>query len=222
MKPIQFLILLAMTTMLCTTASAWDEPLVNTGEGSVQQHMWVVSSPTPGYCYWDSDSISDPVFHATNADGYGNMECPDAWLVHCDNDSLVFQGSWPFIDSYFVSGAEYIVDLTCSVMLNTETRMSAGRLINSGDLDTDEHSITITYPDGSVVQVLDADPGPDQAQLDLPPGEYLVTLHVSAYQHKSPGEVIDPYAGNVWLRWEDPGVVAVTPVGWNSVKAYFR
>jgi len=222
LKPIQTLIILVTLTMLFTTASAWDDSQVVAGNGSLQQHIWINPSPTPGYCYWESDSITEPIFQASNTDGHGNMDCPYDWFVHCDNDSLVYQGTWPFIDSSAVNGAEYIVELSCSVLLNSGTRMSAGRQINSGELDTDEHFLTITYPDNTIVQVLNTDPGPNQVQLDLQPGEYLVTLHVRAYQHKTFSEVIDPYEGYVWLRWEEPGVVAATTVGWNSVKAYYR
>jgi hypothetical protein len=202
-------------------ATALESVEVLEADGRLWQHLWVAPSPTPGTCYWELAEGGGPVFHATNADGDGTLECSDPWIVHCDSDSLVFRGVWPFIDATYVTGSEYLVDLSCSVNITADTRVSAGRTV-VGNLDTDEHTLTITYPDGSILPVLPSGSGPDQAQVILQPGVYLVTLQVSAYQHKVGDEIIEPYLGHVLLRWEDPGSVAVEPVSWSSLKALFE
>ena len=201
-------------------AAALESVEVLEADGGLNQHVWISPSPTPGYCYWELAETDGPFFHATNADGYGNMDCPDPWLVHCDSDSLVFRGAWPYIDDIYVRGSEYLADLSCSVNITANTRLSAGRTV-TGNLDTDEHTLTITYPDGSILPVLPSGSGPDQAQLILQPGVYLVTLHISAYQSKSYSGNIDPYLGHVLLKWENPGSVPVEPVSWSSLKASF-
>jgi len=219
--PRRFLYLSVIALLFATQPStALESVEVLDADGRLWQHLWVAPSPTPGTCYWELAESGGPVFHATNADGEGTLECSDPWLVHCDSDSLVFRGVWPFIDMTYVTGSEYLVDLSCSVNITADTRLSAGRTV-IGNLDTDEHMLTITYPDGSILPVLPSGPGPDQAQLILQPGSYLVTVHVSAYQHKIGEENIDPYLGHVLLKWEDPGSVAVEPVSWSSFKASF-
>ena len=113
-------------------ASALESVEVLEADGGLNQHLWVSSSPTPGWCYWE-----------------------------------------------------------------------------------------LAETDGSILPILTAGSGPDQAQLILQPGVYLVTLRISAYQSKSYSGNIDPYLGHVLLKWEDPGSVAVEPVSWSSLKASF-
>jgi len=208
--------------LLPTVVSAWTGVQVAESDGLVYQHFWVVSSPTPGFCVWEKDENSEPDFHVTNADGFSNMDCENFWMAHCDSDSLAFQGVWPFIDSYFVTSAEFIVELSCTVVISDETRLVAGRLIEAGELDTDEHNLILTYPDNSVVSIFTEESGPEQIQMVLQPGEYGVTLQIHASQSKSYGGVIDPYDGSVWLHWEDSGTVAVNPLNWESIKTYYR
>jgi hypothetical protein len=214
-------ILISALMITALPAIAWEGVEVLAAEGDLQQHVFAAPSPIPGYCYWEHAETAGPVFHATNADGYGNMGCLYPWLVHCDADSLVFRGGWPLIEGTFLTGAEFIVDLSCSVNITADTRLSAGRTV-VGDLDTDEHTLTVVFPDGSILPVLPSGSGPDQANLILQPGAYLVTLHVHAYQHVITGENITPYAGHVLLKWEDPGSVAVEPVSWSSLKTLYR
>jgi len=191
-------------------------------DGLLRREVYAAPSPTPGFCYWDKAESTDPVFHATNADGYGNIDCLDPWLVHCDSDSLVFRGEWPYMNFIYLTRTSYVVSLSCSVDITAETGLTAGRGV-TGDLDIDEHTLTIDYPDGTSLPILQPGSGPDHAQLVLQPGSYRITLQVHALQSKiSGGGFISPYAGHVLLKWENPGGVAVKSVSWSSLKAAFR
>ena len=185
----------------------------------MNHNIWVSSSPTPGYCYWDNE-VPTPYFHATNADGYGNMECPHFWLAHCDSDSMTFHGTWPVIDSPYVTGAEYYVDLSCSVEITSETLLAASRT-GEGALDTDQHTLVVEYADGTDEILLEDGTGPDQHQLILLPGTYVIHLHVHAYKHKTFSQNLYPYSGYVSLKLEEPGHVAVQPITWDSLKAAY-
>ncbi len=217
----RFCILISALIIAVLPAAAWDGVEVVDSSGSLRKEIYAAPTPTPGYCYWDKDEFGGPAYHATNADGYGNTGCPSPWLVHCDNDSLVFWGTWPLIDGLYVLSSSYNVALSCSVEISVDTRLSASRAV-VGNLDIDEHTLTIGFPDGAEVQLLAPGSGPDQAQLDLPPGNYRITLTVSALQSKTTQTEIDPYEGQVLLKWEDPAGVAVEPLSWSSLKAGFR
>jgi hypothetical protein len=106
------------------------------------------------------------------------------------------------------------------VNLTEPTRLDADRTV-SGNLDVDDHALSIMYPDGTVVDLLSAGTGPDQISLDLEPGLYHVTLEVEVEQGGPVGTPVDPYDGWVRLIWEDPGV-PVSTTSWSSVKAMFR
>lgn len=215
-------ILIVMCVVPVAPALAWDGVQVLEAEGQVRQHLWVAPSPTPGYCYWDRAETSGPAFSATNADGYGNMDCPDPWLVHCDGDSLVFKGVWPLIDESYVTGSEYVVDLACEVSLTAAARLVAGCTVDAVELDVNEHTLSVTGSGGATEVILDAAAGTCEAVLVFQPGTYRIVLHVRAYEHKSNDEVVAPYFGRVFLRWEDPETVTVEPISWGSFKAVYR
>jgi hypothetical protein len=84
---------------LAWPAIALESVEVLTSAGQIREESFGVSSPTPAWCWWESDPATGPVFQATNADGYGNYDCLESWSVHCDSDSLVFRGSWSPIES---------------------------------------------------------------------------------------------------------------------------
>jgi hypothetical protein len=220
MPPIKVVLFVFALLAIEVPASAWDGVEVVVSTGLLRQEVFGAPSPTPGYCYWDKDPIAGPTFHATETDGYGNNECPYPWMVHCDNDSLAYRGIWPLIDAEYVLSSAYRVELTCSVNVTTATRLIASRSV-VGNLDDDEHSLSVFFPDGAEVPLLAPGSGPDQEQMDLEPGTYQVVLIVDAYQGTPVGTPIDPYAGSVLLQWEDPGV-AVTTTSWSSLKAVFR
>ncbi|MCP4570770.1 MAG: hypothetical protein GY838_00300 [bacterium] len=219
---IRFTLLVLACLLAAAPAVAWNGVQVYEAEGDLQQHYWVAPTPTPGYCYWDHPTSAGPVFTASHGDGSGNMGCPDPWFVHCDGDSLVFRGAWPMIDDPQVTGIEYAVDLICAVDVAAATRIRAVCTVTAGPLDTAEHSLTITHPDGTNEVLLEGGVGDCRLTRTLPPGDHLVRLRVRAYEHKSYDEVVDAYAGALSLYWEDPATVAVEPVSWSSLKAAFR
>jgi len=217
----RFLLLVFALIATALPAAAWDGVDVLDSAGLLRQEVYAAPTPTPGYCYWDKDEFAGPIFNATNADGYGNAGCSYPWLVHCDADSLVYRGSWPLIDDLYVLNSTYRVELTCSVEVTAPTRLSASRAV-TGNLEIDEHALTIVFPGGTEVLLLAAGSGPDEAQLDLQPGNYQVSLTVEAFQSTTSQTVIDPYEGHVLLKWEDPASVAVEALSWSSFKAKFR
>ncbi len=207
--------------LLAVPASAWTGIEVTEAEGLLRRESYGAPTPVPSYCYWDHEISMGPVFHATNADGDGNTGCTEPWLVHCDADSLVFRGQWPLLDDLYLLDSSYEADLNCTVVLAEESRLSARRLVISGELDTDEHLLTVTDSDGLVMEVLGVG-GPDENQILLPAGTYAVQLYVHAYKDRIYGYPIEPYFGEVVLSWEDPGTVMVDPVPWGWLKSSYR
>jgi hypothetical protein len=201
-------------------AAVWDGVQIMEASGHVKHHLWGAPTPIPSYCYWELE-IPINHFHATNTDGYGNMECPHFWLAHCDSDSLAFHGTWPVMDSPLLRSAEYLVNLSCSFTITSETLLSAHRTIDA-DLDTDLHTLVVGFSDGSEEILLGPDSGPDQAQILLLPGNYMAQLQVNANQNKIYSEDLPPYSGWVSLKWGEPGPVDTRPDTWDSIKAVYR
>ena len=221
MSLLKSVLLMSALTAMALPAFAWHGVEVLDSTGMLRQEVFAAPSPTPGYCYWDKDEFSSPVFHATNPDGYGNSDCTYPWLAHCDSDSLVYRGSWPLIEGLYVLSSAYRVELTCSIDITLPTRLSVSRTV-AGNLDIDEHALTIVFPGGAEVQLLAPGSGPDQNQLDLEVGTYQIILTVEAYQATPSGVVIDPYEGQVLIKIEDPNQVAVEALSWSSLKAAYR
>ncbi len=143
---------LALVGMAALPALAWDGATILQAQGELTHDIWLAATPTPGFCYWNSDAGAAG-FHATEADGYGNMDCPHPWLMHCDADSLAFSGSYPEIDSANVTGADYGATLACTVEFAVQTRLTALREV-AGLLSSDVHTATLTWPDGTVLPLL--------------------------------------------------------------------
>jgi hypothetical protein len=217
----RLLALLFATAFLTLPATAWEGAEVQDSVGELRLHFWADPSPTPGWCYWDSDPDGGPLFQASNADGSGNMGCTDPWFVHCDGDSLVYRGSWPYIEALYLRSAEYLVTLSCEVKIEAETRLVATRSVD-GNLDTDEHDLTLVYKDGTILPILERNGGPDEAQIILQPGTFTIILHVTAQQTTHNKRILDPYEGSVVMKLEDASGVAVENATWGAVKATFR
>jgi hypothetical protein len=212
---------LVLALALPLSAMAWDGVEVQESNGELRLHFFADPSPTPGFCYWENDPVSGPHFEADNEDGYGNIDCPHPWAAHCDGDSLVYRGSWPYYDELYLRSAEYQVTLSCKVTVLEETRLSASRSV-VGVLDSDIHTLTLVYRDGTSLPILAAGEGPDEVQIILKPGTYSVILQVIAQQATHNKRILDPYEGSVVLKWEDPAGVAVEPTSWGAIKAIFR
>ncbi len=223
MKQYLFLVPLLPILMLgAVSATAWDGVEVTAADGSVERLAYGGASPTPYACAWYHDETTAPFFHITNEEALGGETCANPWLVHCDEDSLVYYGAWPLGTSYTANSIEYNVDLTCTVTVTEPVRLRAERAGDFGSLAADEHDLTLKYPDGSSLSLFWAATGPEEMQLILAPGSYEATLHVFASHYRQSGQFIRPYAGRVRLLWEDPGVVGVEPVAWSSLKALYR
>jgi hypothetical protein len=201
-------------------AAAGDGVQITEASGRVHHHIWGSPTPVPAYCYWELE-LPTPQFHATNSDGYGNTDCPHYWLAHCDNDSLTFHGTWPVIDSPLARSAEYLVDLSCSFTVTSETLLAARRTIGA-DLDTDLHTLVIVFSDGSEEILLGQASEADQAQIVLLPGNYVAHLEVNAYRNKIFSEDLPPYSGWVSLRFGESGPVDTRQDTWDSIKAVYR
>jgi len=213
-----------ISSVLCAAALpalALDGVEVLASEGHLREESFGVGSPTPAYCWWDSDPATAPLMSASNADGYGNSGCTELWSVHCDSDSLVYRGSWVPIESMAFASSHYEVDLTCSINLTSDTQLTAGRQV-LGTLDTDEHTLAITHPDGTVELVLAAGSGPDEVVLVLEPGTYQIDLLVVAREFRGTSSGRHAYAGQVLLTWESQGPVPTKAKTWGATKALYR
>jgi len=217
----QTLILVLALIIIAMPAAALDSVEVLSATGHVKEEAFGVGSPTPAWCWWDHAPATGPLFQATNDDGYGNADCQEIWSVRCDSDSLVFRGSWLPVESFGFASSHYEVDLACSVSITAETRLQASRQV-SGALDTDEHTLTVTFPDGTVTPVLSAGSGLDEAVLVLLPGTYQIVLTVGAHEYRGTDTGRSAYAGQVLLAWETAGTVAVKDSSWGTLKAIYR
>ena len=221
MTLIRSIILIIAIIVTALPALAWDGVESELAGGYITRWFTYRSSPTPRYCDWRTPDPAGPVLQATNADGVGNNDCADQWLVHCSGDSLVYRGHWPQLDGSLVYTSHYESVLACSVNITRQTRLAASRSV-AGSLTGDIHAVTIDYPDGSSVQIFPAGPGPEPVELILDPGQYQISIVVDAYQSAKVGDTIDPYEGFIILIWQDPESVAVESTSWGSMKALFR
>ncbi len=217
----QTLMLVLALIIIAVPAAALDSVELLSGTGNVREESFGVASPTPAWCWWDHDPANGPLFQATNDDGYGNADCQEVWSVHCDSDSLVFRGSWLPVESFGFASSHYEVDLACSVNITAETRLRASRQV-SGALDTDEHTLTVTFPDGTVAPVLSGGSGLDEVAFVLLPGVYQIALTVGAHEYRGVDSGRSAYVGRVLLAWEAAGTVAVEDLSWGGLKALYR
>jgi hypothetical protein len=215
-------ILLVVTILaVALPAFAWESVEVIEADGYVTRWVTRRGTPTPGYCDWRVESPPVLSFTATNADGAGNWPCDDPWFANCDNDSLVYRGAWPAHSAANISGTNFESELTCTVNITANTGMFCTRSAE-GSLDEDTHELTLEHPGGEVVPIFEAGIGPDDVQLALGPGTYLITATIFANQTLPGGGTFGPYTGHVSVVWGDPGGVAVEAVSWSSIKATFR
>ena len=216
-KSILLVVILLATAM---PAVAYEGVEVTEADGYVTRWVTRRGTPTPGYCDWRVENPPVQSFSATNADGQGNWPCDDPWLVKCDNDSLVYRGAWPAHSAAPISGTNYESVLTCTVNITAEVGMYCTRSV-VGNLDVNDHWLTLEHPGGEEVPIFHSGPGPDEVQLVLAPGTYLVTTVIFANM-ELPGGTFSPYSGQVAVGWGDAGGVAVEPTSWSSLKAIFR
>ena len=214
-----FLPALVLLFLTSPPAVAWDGAEVLGAIEDVEHDIWGAPSPTPGFCYWTNTSDVS-AFHATEADGYGNMDCPHPWLAHADADSLALAGSFPAIEALYVTGGDYRVDLGCTLDLARRARLAARREV-TGDLSADEHTVTVIGTDGTVMPLLATSAGPDTAAVVVPPGVYEIHLHVYAYQHAVPVGRLSGYTGRVAVAWNDDETVPAEATSWGAAQSRF-
>lgn len=174
-------------------------------------------SPVPvcydAWTYASSEEVEQ--FHAGRSvvDPY----CVFAWTTHGGPDGLRYEGSWPENEQspHFWHSVWNTCALHLTLEVMEETRLSAERAV-LGDLVVNEHTITVTLPDGSDVVLL-GEGGPDQGELVLSPGTHGLRLHVDAQTRDNH----HPYTGVVSVSWV-PTHVATHHASWSEVKARFR
>lgn len=221
MNPHKTLLSVFLLMGLAMPAIALESVEVLTSTGQVREESFGVASPTPAWCWWESDPATGPVFQATNADGYGNYNCLESWSVHCDSDSLVFRGSWSPVESLGFASSHYYVDLSCSVTITADTRLCANRQV-AGALDTDEHTLAFTSADGTVTEALSIGSGVDEVAWVLLPGTYQIDLSVGAHEYRGSDFGRQAYAGDVRLVWEAIDIVAQDRSSWGKLKVLYR
>ena len=175
--------ILLVVTLLVTAlpAVAFEGVAVTEADGYITRWVTRRATPTPGYCDWRVETPPVQSFFATNGDGAGNIPCDDPWYVKCDNDSLVYQGAWPAHSAATIEGTNYESVLTCTVSITAEVGMFCTRSA-VGNLDVDDHRLTLEHPGGEVVTIFPTGPGPDDVQLVLAPGN-LHRHHDDFRQH---------------------------------------
>ena len=111
----------------------------------------------------------------------GKPALHDPWYVHCDADSLVYQGAWPAHSAVHDRGHQLRIDLTCTVNITAERRhvlLPIGRgKPGRGRI----HHLTLEHPGGEVVTF---SPGSRSGRRSAGPrpGTYLVTTIIFANQ----------------------------------------
>ncbi len=203
------------------TAVALDTVEILSSTASLREESFGSSSPTPAWCWWENDPLVPGEIQATQSDGYGNYGCLEQWFVHCDSDSLVFRGSWSAVESNNFSSSHYAVELTSTVRLTAITVLYACRQVE-GDLEDDEHILTIAAVGGDMTPLLAAGSALDEVTRAFLPGEYEVKLRVNAREVRSADAGRDAYTGQVRLVWGDQGPVAESALSWGTLKALYR
>jgi len=200
---------------------AWEPVNVLNSEATMDFEIMSYASPIPAYCYWELDESSEPYFSISNADGEGNLCDFGSWFVQCDDSGMEIQTTWPDIKLTEVTYAEMDGSLTCTVILNERTLLSASRYID-GNINTEDHSITVNHPGGSSTRMLWEGSTSRETQLILEPGTYTINLRVYALQLANYYNNVDSYEGHLLLTWSDPTNVPVDDMSWDEVKALFR
>jgi len=216
------LILICNCVAIVSPGFAWQSPEIVEAQGELCNLVFVAPTPTPGICCWASGEPVGTDFFASEVDGDGNMDCPYPWMVHCDRDSMIFEGTWPLMDFPYLVSVEYQATLSCTVVISEATQLFASRVVMASGLFNDEHSIFLEYPNGSSVELLGAGSESVQNRLILPPGNYSIRMHVYCSQYRYTHGVVTPYSGRVSLAWEEPGTVSVESTQWCNLKALFR
>jgi hypothetical protein len=174
-------------------------------------------SPTP-YCwrYWMDETQSGQALHFSEI--YEELPCLSSWLVHCDGDSLRYQGSWPAIDpTHPYWNYNWVeVGIVARFDLTEHARILARREV-SGSLSTDEHFVRITPVPGEDLVLLGPETG-DLAEVELEPGVYDITLAVTAIEHNTHYA----YTGDVQVWWQNLPTGLSKASSWGMIKALYH
>ncbi len=200
---------------------AWEAVDILDSEASISMTFRGYGSLIPATCSWYLDESIDSGFSSTNADGEGLWCSNIQWLIRCDENGMEIHSNWPDIKSHWAFYTWIQSETSCTVVVNDETRFLASRSVEA-NLTTDEHIITVTYPDGTITNMLWEGSSSRQAELLLEPGTYTVSLRVNAMQESTFYEAIEGYDGQLLLSWSDPGSVSLKVRSWDAVKSYYR
>ena len=204
--------------VVAPAAHAADGAQVVAASGDLKNWVQSQVSPTPGFCEWTAP-VGLTSFSATSPDGNGTNGCPFPWAVHCDDDSLSYNASFPKFEADFLASVSYEAALACRVTFTRETVVVADRSA-SGELATDEHTVTLVYPNGAEVPLLTAGSGPNQGRAFVKPGTYEIRLLAHALEDAQGGEVLG-YKGRVAVVWRENVTVGTEPMAWGQLKATY-
>lgn len=175
-------------------------------------------SPTP-YCGagWNVPVIPEGgSFHETGS--WDEEPCLSSWMVHCDADSLSYQGSWTTSDPNHPYWNFCYVDFLVQAELEfSEAVRVYARSRSEGILVEDIHRVVLGPQGAEEQMVLGPEPGGDLA-IDLEPGIYTLAIMVDATEHNTHYD----YAASLRVWWADLGDVPVQPATWSAVKALYR
>ena len=206
-----------MFALASAPVTAWDGVDVQDASASLTFQLFVDASPTP-ICWttWEESVGGGPGIHQSHTEE--EEPCTSAWLVHCDDDSISYRGSWAEIEPemWYWNWQSYSVEVVCRVYMPERTRLLAERSV-TGALSIDEHLVWVTPNNAPDLELLGVGTE-DAAQIVLESGVYWITLSVNALESTTHYA----YSGAVHVWWEDAGPVAGDEFSWGAVKAIYR
>ena len=139
-------------------------------------------------------------------------------MVHCDADSLSYQGSWTTSDPSHPYWNFCYVDFLVEAELEfTEAVRLYARSRSEGLLVEDIHRVVLGPQGGDHQMVLGPEPGGD-LEIELDPGIYTLAIVIDATEHSTHYD----YAANLTVWWVDLAEVPTQPTSWSAVKTTYR
>ncbi len=183
------------------------------------------ASPTPGWCQWIQLAEDGPLFDASVCDIVsvsGELCCTWQWSARCDSDGLSFQGSLPEFPGFTWYYSGYNVDITYVVELSEAKLLSAHHELAAGPLDPSIHSLSVTYPDSTVIELFSALSETEDIEIELEPATYTIRLVIEAIQNEVTGGESNPYDELFTLSWKDTSPLSGDQRLWGNVKSLYR
>ena len=213
------LVALTLAVFVVFPAVALESVDIQSATAHVDYEVFVDPSPSPVcWNYWDwsvSGSVVAPFHEDYSLD---EEECRSSWSLHCGTDYMSWSGAWAEVEPEhpWWNWLNFDAGLAGRVYFSEPIRLLASRSV-AGQLHTDIHTVMVTPSSGEPISLLGENTGPDEAELELDEGLYVLSIYVSAREHNSHYA----YDGSVLLTWEPRDEIPVQPTSWAALKALF-